>query len=196
MKVTSVEFIGSFGYPHPLPREARPEVAFFGRSNVGKSSLINTLLVRKGVARISKQPGKTRTANFFRINDRFHLVDMPGYGFARVPMGEKVRWIKLVEQYIGAQDRNNALVQLIDARHEPTAADIESIQRLNASGRPLCLVFNKVDKVKTSQLDHRIAECLSTVRVQSDAAVIPFSSVSGVGRRELWAWIRDTLSLK
>ena len=195
MKVTSVEFIGSFGHPHPLPREQRPEVAFFGRSNVGKSSLITTLLGRSGVARISKSPGKTRAANFFRVNDRFYLVDMPGYGFARVSKSEKERWVKLCEQYIGEDNRNNALIQLLDARHEPTEADIESVGRLNGSQRPLCLVFNKVDKVKPSQLNQQIAQCLSILRVDAGAAVIPFSSVSGVGKRQLWAWIKDSLSL-
>jgi GTP-binding protein len=195
MKITSVEFIGSFGYPHKLPREARPEVAFFGRSNVGKSSLINTLLRRKGVARISKTPGKTRTANFFRINDRFHLVDMPGYGYAKVPKAEKERWTKIYEQYVADDNRNNALIQLLDIRHDPTEADRESVARLSEAERPMCLVFNKSDKVKNSQVNRRISEILARLDANPQAVVMPFSSVSGVGKRELWAWIRDVLSL-
>jgi GTP-binding protein len=195
MKITSVEFIGSFGYPHKLPKEARPEVAFFGRSNVGKSSLINTLLQRKGVARISKTPGKTRTANFFRINDRFHLVDMPGYGYAKVSKAEKERWTRIYQQYVGDATRKNALIQLLDIRHDPTEADRDSVARLSEADRPMCLVFNKSDKVKNSQIDRRIVEILSKLSAKSNAVVMPFSSVSGVGKRELWVWIRDVLSL-
>ena len=137
MKVREVEFIGSFGYPHKLPREQRPEVAVFGRSNVGKSSLLNTLLGRHGVARISKTPGKTRSANFFKINDRFFVVDMPGYGFARASKAEIARWTKIFNQYVDDTERNNALIQLIDIRHDPTAADVENARRLSRTGRPL-----------------------------------------------------------
>jgi GTP-binding protein len=195
MKVTSVEFVGSFGYPHKLPKEARPEVAFFGRSNVGKSSLINTLLGRKGVARISKTPGKTRSANFFRINDRFHFVDMPGYGYAKAPKTEKARWTKIFDQYAADDTRNNALIQLLDIRHNPTEADRESVARLSASGRPLCLIFNKSDKVKPSQTNRRIREILGQLDAAPETVVLTFSSVSGDGKRELWGWIRDILSV-
>jgi GTP-binding protein len=195
MKVSSVEFVGSFGYPHKLPREARPEVAFFGRSNVGKSSLINTLLTRKGVARISKTPGKTRTANYFRINDRFHLVDMPGYGYAKVSRSEKERWSKIYDQYIDDTTRNNALIQLLDIRHDPTQADRESVARLSAADRPLCIVFNKVDKVKKGQVDRQIGGILSKLDARSDAVVLTFSSVSGTGKKQLWGWITDALGL-
>jgi GTP-binding protein len=195
MKVVSVEFVGSFGYPHKLPREARPEVAFFGRSNVGKSSLINTLLGRKGVARISKAPGRTRSANFFRINDRFHFVDMPGYGYAKVPKSEKERWTRIFDQYAADRSRHNALIQLLDIRHDPTEADRESVERLSSTGRPLCLVLNKSDKVKSSQVESRIQEILGKLEADPGAAVVPFSSVSGKGRGELWAWISDVLSV-
>lgn len=195
MKVTSVEFVGSFGYPHKLPREARPEVAFFGRSNVGKSSLINTLLGRRGVARISKTPGKTRSANFFRINERFHFVDMPGYGYAKAPKTEIARWTKIYDQYVSDDTRHNALVQILDIRHDPTEADRESVARLTASGRVLCLVFNKSDKVKSSQLERRIGQILAQLEADPRTVVVPFSSVSGRGKRELWGWITDVLSL-
>ena len=195
MKVNTVEFIGSFGYPHALPQEARPEVALFGRSNVGKSSLINTLLGRRGVARISKSPGKTRSANFFRINDCFFLVDMPGYGYARASKGEIARWTKIVDQYLGEERRHNALIQLVDFRHPPTAADVETARRLNATGRPLCIVFNKADKVKPGQRMAKMRSALGRLEVRGDSAVIPFSSVSGEGRRELWTWIEDAVSL-
>jgi GTP-binding protein len=195
MKIKTVSYVGSFGYPHRLPREQRPEVAMFGRSNVGKSSLINTLLGRRGIARISKTPGKTRTANFFLINERFFLVDMPGYGYAKVAKGEKERWTKLFDQYLGDDARSNALVQLIDIRHEPTGQDVESVARLVASGRPLCLAFNKSDKVKRGASSRSIAAALRVLDVPPETAVIPFSSVSGEGRAELWTWISDALAL-
>lgn len=195
MKITSVEFVGSFGYPHKLPREARPEVAFFGRSNVGKSSLINTLLGRKGVARISKAPGKTRSANFFRINERFHLVDMPGYGYAKVSKTEKARWTRIYDQYVSDETRRNGFIQLLDVRHDPSEADRESVSRLSAASRPLCLVFNKSDKIKSSQFDRRVREILSQLEADPDAVVVMFSSVTGQGKGELWSWITDVLSL-
>lgn len=195
MKIQSVEFTGSFGYPAKLPRERRPEVAMFGRSNVGKSSLINTMLGRRGVARISKSPGKTRAANFFLINDRFFLVDMPGYGYAKVSRAESDRFTKLFDQYVADQTRTNAFVQLVDIRHEPTDADVASVQRIAASGRPMCLVFHKSDKVRRGEARRRIAAALRLFDVADHTAVIPFSSVNGEGKRELWSWVEETLGL-
>lgn len=193
MQVRSVEFYGSFGYPAGLPEDDRPEVALFGRSNVGKSSLINALLGRRGEARVSKTPGKTRAANYFTINDRFFLVDMPGYGYARAPRTERARFQKLFEQYLDADDRRSAMVQLIDARHDPTVLDLESIGRLRRSRRPMCLVFTKADKVPKSSLRPAIARALQRLDVPADTGVVPFSSVTGQGRAELWAWIESHL---
>jgi GTP-binding protein len=190
-----VEFVGSFGYPGPLPEDSRPEVALFGRSNVGKSSLINTLLGRRGEARISKTPGKTRAANYFKINGRFFLVDMPGYGYAKVSKTERARWKNLFEQYLDADDRVNALVQLIDARHEPTELDQEALVRFSRTRRPLCLVFTKADKVSRGALDGRIRAALGLLDARPDTGVVPFSSITGQGKRELWAWIETVLSL-
>ncbi|HEU4366572.1 MAG TPA: ribosome biogenesis GTP-binding protein YihA/YsxC [Candidatus Krumholzibacteria bacterium] len=194
MRIKSVEFTGSYGFPGGFPSDPRPEVALFGRSNVGKSSLINTLLGREGVARISKTPGKTRAANFFKINDRFFLVDMPGYGYAKVARSESRRWKELFEIYLAERDRRNALVQLIDARHEPTDLDLESIHRMNATRRPLCLVFTKSDKVSKSSLDGRMAAAIRQFDVHPDAGVVAFSSITGRGRKELWAWIEAALT--
>jgi len=189
MQIRSVEFMGSFGYPEPLPDARYREIALFGRSNVGKSSLINTILGRGGVARVSKTPGKTRAANFFLINADFVLVDMPGYGYAKLPKGEIERLRRLREQYLEARDRQNALVQLIDARHAPTDLDMESVDGLLATDRPLCLVFTKSDKVPKSSLRQSIAKALKQLDVPTDTGVVPFSSVNGTGKRELWAWI-------
>jgi len=195
MKIQSVTFTGSFGFNGDFPEDPRPEVALFGRSNVGKSSLINSLLGRARVAHISKTPGKTRAANFFRINDAFFLVDMPGYGYAKVSKSERHRWQDLFERYLGADDRRNALVQLIDARHEPTQQDVDSVARMNATGRPLCLVFTKADKVAKSALNARITAAVRLLDVRSDAGAMPYSSTTGFGRKELWAWIEAALSL-
>jgi GTP-binding protein len=196
MQVRSVEFFGSFGYPAGLPDDPRPEVALFGRSNVGKSSLINTLLGRRDEARVSKTPGKTRTANYFAINKDFFLVDMPGYGYAKASKAERARFVKLFEQYIDADDRRSAFVQLIDARHDPTDLDIESIDRLRRSRRPLCLVFTKADKVSRNKLDASIARAVvDRLTVRNDVGVVPFSSVTGQGKKELWGWIESALKL-
>lgn len=193
MQIRTVEFVGSFGYPEPLPDPRYKEIALFGRSNVGKSSLINTLLGRGGVARVSKTPGKTRAANFFRINDSFLFVDMPGYGYAKLPKGEIERLRRLREQYLDADDRESALVQLIDARHEPTELDVESVARMRESGRPLCLVFTKSDKVPKSSLRQSIGKALKHLDVTADTGVVPFSSMTGQGKVELWAWIEARL---
>jgi GTP-binding protein len=195
LRVDTVDFVGSFGYPHDFPGEGKPEIAFFGRSNVGKSTLINTLLSRRKAARTSKTPGKTRSANYFRINDRFFFVDMPGYGYAKAAKTEKKRWRMIIEKYLQDRDTGKGVVQLIDIRREPTPEDIEMTVALTRSNRRLCLVFNKVDKYKRSELEERIARSLDALRVESETAIIPFSSKSGVGKRELWLWIEDTLAL-
>lgn len=195
MKIQSVEFMGSFGYPGGLPDDRRPEVALFGRSNVGKSSLINTLLGRGGVARVSKTPGKTRAANFFAVNQRFVMVDMPGYGYAKVSKSEIERLRRLREQYLDADDRRSSLVQLIDARHLPTELDREYATRLSESGRPLCLVFTKADKVAKSSLRETVGRALAHLEVPSDTGVVAFSSVTGQGKAELWAWIETQLGV-
>jgi GTP-binding protein len=195
MQVRSVQYFGSFGYPGGLPEDTRPEVALFGRSNVGKSSLINTLLGRRDEARVSKTPGKTRMANYFVINGGFFLVDMPGYGYAKAPKTERARFMKLFEQYAEADDRQSAMVQLIDARHDPTDLDLESIERLRRSRRPMCLVFTKADKVSRNKLDASIARAVRDLDVRQDTGVVPFSSVTGQGKKELWGWIESALSL-
>jgi GTP-binding protein len=195
MKIQSVEFMGSFGYPGGLPEDRRPEVALFGRSNVGKSSLINTLIGRGGVARVSKTPGKTRAANFFAINKNFVMVDMPGYGYAKVSKSEIERLRRLREQYLDADDRRSALVQLIDARHLPTELDVEFAARLAESDRPLCLVFTKADKVAKSSLRETVGRALARLEVPSHTGVVAFSSVTGQGKTELWAWIETQLGV-
>jgi GTP-binding protein len=193
--VDEVDFVGSFGFPQEFPRENKPEIAFFGRSNVGKSTLINTLLGRRKAARTSKTPGKTRNANYFRINDRFLFVDMPGYGYAKVSKVEKKRWQTIIENYLIDRDVGKGVVQLFDIRREPTPEDIEMAAALNRADRRLCLIFNKVDKCKRSEMEKRIAGSLEVLDIEPETAIIPFSSKSGVGKRQLWMWIEETLAL-
>jgi len=193
--VNTVDFVGSFGYPQPSPNEGRPEIAFFGRSNVGKSTLINTLLGRRKAARTSKTPGKTRSANYFRINDRFLFVDMPGYGYAKAAKEEKKRWRKIIDNYLQERDTGRGVVQLLDIRREPTPEDVEMTDALLRSHRRLCLVFNKVDKFKRSEVEQRIARILEGLHIPTDTAIIPFSSKTGVGKHPLWHWIEETLGL-
>ncbi len=146
------------------------------------------------MARTSKTPGKTRSANYFRINDRFCFVDMPGYGYAKVSKVEKERWKKIINGYLNDRPTAMGVIQLIDIRRDPTEADREMTDALARSGRRMCLVFNKVDKFKRSMVEERIANSLDGVEIGSSTAVVPFSSVSGIGKRELWAWIEETLS--
>ncbi|MFH1756236.1 MAG: ribosome biogenesis GTP-binding protein YihA/YsxC [Candidatus Latescibacterota bacterium] len=195
LSVDTVDFVGSFGYPQDFPREAKKEIAFFGRSNVGKSTLINTLLGRRKVARTSKTPGKTRSANYFRINNKFFLIDMPGYGYAKVPLDEKKRWQSIIANYLQERDVGRGVVQLIDIRRDPTAEDIEMSETLRGSGRRLCVVFNKVDKCKRAEVEQRIAGSLGALDMAGDTAIIPFSSKTGLGKRQLWLWIEETLRL-
>ncbi len=193
MKINSVEYVGSFGYPQPLPADQRPEVAFFGRSNVGKSTLINKLLGRRHVARTSKTPGKTRSANFFKINDRFFFVDMPGYGYAKVPKTEKERLNKIIKMYLEERPSAKGVIHLLDIRHEPSAEDRSIVALLKQCDRKICLVFNKADKVKRSKVEPQIRQGLSSLDLREDTAIIPFSSMSGIGKQALWAWIDETL---
>ncbi|MEX0842855.1 MAG: ribosome biogenesis GTP-binding protein YihA/YsxC [Gemmatimonadota bacterium] len=186
MKIRSLEFAGTVVDPTaPLPSDL-PQIAFAGRSNVGKSSLINTLLrrTRKAIARVSGEPGKTRAINFFRVNDAFFLVDLPGYGFARVPASVRESWKELVEGYLARKDGPQGVVQLIDARHEPTALDLEMMEYLAGLGVPAIVALTKVDKLKWSQRAARIKGLTDHLGVDA-SQIIPFSSKTGEGREEL-----------
>lgn len=186
MKIRSVEFAGTLVEPEaPFPGEL-PQVAFAGRSNVGKSSLINTLLrrTRKKVARVSGDPGKTRALNFFNVNDRFFLVDLPGYGYARVPDAMRDQWKELVEGYLSRPDGPHAVVQLVDARHDLQDSDRQMLDYLAGLGIPALVVLTKVDKLKRSQRASRI-ETLTRQLGLGTEQIVPFSSKTGEGRELL-----------
>jgi GTP-binding protein len=183
--IQSLEFLGpmaTLGGWRPEP--AGPEVAFAGRSNVGKSSLLNALVRRKRLARVSNTPGRTRQINFFRVNGSFVLADLPGYGYARISKERRAEWRPLIEGYLAHSAELRGIVQLLDSRHEPTEDDLHMFEFLAELGIPTIVVAMKVDKLRSSERTTRIPELAARVGV-SEGQVIPFSAVTGEGRDEL-----------
>jgi GTP-binding protein len=166
------------------PETTLPEIAFAGRSNVGKSSLINTLLRRSKAARVSNTPGRTREINFFRINDEFVLVDLPGYGYARISKDRKAEWKPMIEGYLRGSANLRGIVQLLDIRHDPTKDDLQMLDFLSQVGVPTMIVMTKTDKLTKSQAAARITAITASLGLEDDQ-VIPFSAVTGAGRDEL-----------
>lgn len=186
MKITSAEFVKSaFNKGHWLD-DGRPEIAFLGRSNVGKSSLINSLLLRKGLARTSNTPGRTQSINFFLINGDFYFADLPGYGYARVSKTMRSEWGKMAEEYLAERSELALCVQLIDARHEPTSLDKQLNEWLLFNKRPHIAVATKADKLSKNQLQRSLKTAKSVFR---DTEIIAYSSQTGMGRDELWSEI-------
>jgi len=189
MRITSAEFGTSAVTPGQFPADLGPEVAFIGRSNVGKSSLINTLLNRRGLAKTSSTPGKTRTINFFRINGQFGFVDLPGYGWAQVSRAERAAWGPMMEQFFRTRQQLDGLVQLIDVRHAPSADDQRTRAWLLQWQRPLLVVATKVDKISRTQRFSHLKQISETLNLDADAPLIVFSAHTGEGREKIWAWI-------
>lgn len=184
MNINNVKFEFAAGSAKQLPKSEKPEVIFSGRSNVGKSSLINKLVNRKSLARVSATPGKTATINFFSV-DSYHLVDLPGYGYAKVSQSEKLRWAELMEGYF-AQDRNFCLVvQIVDMRHPPTKDDMQMIDFLYQNGFPFIIVLTKKDKLKKSQISQRLEDLQEELRDYPDISVFPFSAQTGEGAEDI-----------
>jgi GTP-binding protein len=166
------------------PVSELPEIAFSGRSNVGKSSLLNALVRRKSLARVSSTPGKTREINFFRVNDAFHLVDLPGYGYARVSKAARHTWRPLIEGYLRTSEHLRGVVQLIDSRHPPSEEDHRMMQFLALLGVPTIVVATKIDKLKRSERDATLGALAAQLGIDDDQ-LIPFSAHTGEGRDEL-----------
>jgi GTP-binding protein len=190
MKITSAEFIKSaFDRTHWID-DKRPQIAFLGRSNVGKSSLINSLLLRKGLARTSNTPGRTQSINFFLINDAFYFADLPGYGYAKVSKTMRADWGKMAEEYL-AESRELALcVQLVDARHEPTTLDKQLNEWLIHYEKPHIVAATKADKLSSNELRKAVKVIQQTF---SGTGVIAYSSNTGSGRDALWAEINSAV---
>ena len=163
-----------------VPKDKLPDIAFIGRSNVGKSSLINMLTQHKGLAKVSATPGKTRLINHFTINDSWDLVDLPGYGYAKVPKAEKERWAKLIESYFAHPDYITLGVLIVDARHKPTADDVTMCDWFRGTGCPMIVVANKLDKLKKSQVEPALALIRETLELTDEDVLVPFSAEKGI----------------
>ena len=194
LQVHQSEFVTSVGWLSQLPHEDFPEVAFAGRSNVGKSSLINRLMARKSLALTSNTPGKTRTLNFYLINRNLHFVDLPGYGFAKRSMSERKQWATLVNGYLETSQKLRGIVQLIDARHDPTPEDLDLIDFLTHGDRRFLLVATKTDKLSRNKIRKRLSDTERIVAQVGDIPVLPFSATTGAGRHELLDWIEDVIA--
>lgn len=191
MKIKNVALETVCGITSTLPENHLPEIAFAGKSNVGKSSLINALMQRKSLARTSSQPGKTQTINFYNINEELYFVDLPGYGFANVPESVKVKWGKMIENYLLHSQQLKAVFLLIDIRHEPGKNDRDMYNWIVDRGYYPIIIATKLDKIKRSQIDKQIKLIKSGLKVKSNTAVIPFSAETKQGRDELYALIEE-----
>ena len=174
------------GVTSTLPENEWPEIAFAGKSNVGKSSLINALMNRKSLARTSSQPGKTQTINFYNINDCMYLVDLPGYGYAKVAQSEKEKWGKLIERYLHSSKMLRAVFLLIDIRHEPSKNDKMMYDWIVAQGYEPIIIATKLDKLKRSQVQKHVKMVRQGLSLLPGSQVIPFSAVTKQGREEMW----------
>lgn len=185
MIIKNVELETVCGVTSVLPDNDLPEIAFAGKSNVGKSSLINGLVNRKALARTSSQPGKTQTINFYNVNKELYFVDLPGYGYAKVSEKEKVKWGKMIEDYLHSSKKLCAVFLLIDIRHEPSANDINMYQWILANGYEPIIIATKLDKIKRSQLQKHIKMIRTTLGVVPGTEILPFSAQTKQGRDEI-----------
>ena len=191
MNIHKVELSISAVKPNQYPKTDFPDLAFAGRSNVGKSSLINKLLNRKSLARVSQKPGKTATINFYNIDDTLHFVDLPGYGFAQVSKEEKKRWGNMIETYLNTREQLSQVILLVDSRHKPTADDIMMLSFIRGVCPRAVVVATKFDKLKPSQRDDSIKLIIETLELKGNDIIIPFSSVKGLGCEEFWAYVNE-----
>lgn len=185
LNVNRAEFVRSAAKPADFPRDALPQVVFAGRSNVGKSSVINRLLNRKNLARVGSAPGKTTHINYFLIDSRLYLVDLPGYGYAKVSRQERERWGRLINGWFADASLMTLGVLVVDARHKPTADDRTMADFFKATGKPFAVAANKLDKLKRSEVDGNLLCIRQTLDLSSEMPVIPFSAEKGDGRQEL-----------
>ena len=188
MNLQNVEFLISAASPKDFPRTRLPEIAFAGKSNVGKSSVINRLLQRKNFARVGEKPGKTIHVNYFTVDKCSYFVDLPGYGYAKVSQAEKDRWSRLMEDYFAA-GRIDLGILIVDARHAPTNNDIAMARWFLDSGCPFVVVANKLDKLKKSEIVPNLQTIREDLELPEECPVIPFSAEKGDGRDELMKYI-------
>jgi GTP-binding protein len=191
MKVSSAEFVKSAFKETDWPKDTKPEIAFLGRSNVGKSSLINSLLMVRGLARTSSTPGRTQSLNFFSINERFWFVDLPGFGYARVPKEIKSTWGEMATTYLANRNQLVLSIHIVDSRHEPTKQDLQLHEWLEHSNKPKLIVATKSDKLSNNELRRNLEHI---ARVLDDDSVVAYSAKTGRGRDEVWRAIKSAVS--
>ena len=190
MKVIKAEFLKSAFKEDDWPKDSKPEIAFLGRSNVGKSSLINSLLSAHKLARTSSTPGRTQSLNFFDINDQFRFVDFPGFGYAKVPKEIKSSWGEMATSFLAKRRQLVLSIHLVDSRHEPTKQDLQLHEWLDESDKPRLIVATKSDKLSNNELKKNLEHI---ARVLNDDSVMAYSAKSGRGRDELWRAIRSAI---
>ncbi len=193
MIIRKAEFITSAVEPHQYPNLGLPEIALAGRSNVGKSSIINAMVNRNGLAKVGNTPGKTRLINFFNVNDTLLLVDLPGYGYAKVSKEERKSWGSLAETYLNTREHLKIILLLLDIRHEPTEDDALMLEYIRESGRKLIVVANKSDKISRSEQKRHIDRIRNVLNLSSDIDIIPISSLKKTGIEALWERIEMSL---
>ncbi len=196
MKVQTAEFMLGVADLKQLPHEGLPEIALAGRSNVGKSSMLNKLSGRKKLARISRTPGKTRELNLYKIDNRMIIVDLPGYGFAKVPDHVKEKWGQLVESYLNSREELAAIVQLVDARHPPTRDDVQMYEWIRHYQVPSLIAVTKVDKIARGKRAAALRSVQELLEPDETTPVIFFSGETGEGSKELLGWMREAAGLR
>ncbi len=194
MVIKQAELEKVIGVTSRIPQNTLPEVAFAGKSNVGKSSLLNALVNRKSLARTSSAPGKTQTINFYRVNQAFYLVDLPGYGYAKVSVEAKQQWGKLIERYLHTSAQLKSVFLLVDIRHDPGENDRIMYEWICENGFEPIIIATKQDKIKRSQVPRQIRAIREGLNARSGTPVIPFSAETKQGREEIWALIEKLLS--
>ena len=191
MNLHNAEFVKSAARPSDFISDGLPQFVFSGKSNVGKSSVINKLLNRKNFARVGASPGKTIHVNYFLIDKKAYFVDLPGYGYAKVSKDERMRWSRLMESYFANPDTMTLGVMIVDSRHKPTADDVTMAHWFKESGRPFVVVANKTDKVSPSRVQENLDLIAQTLSLPENVRVIPFSAEKGTGREQLLAVINE-----
>lgn len=189
MIIKSLELETVCGITSTLPQHKKLEMAFWGRSNVGKSSLLNVLWNRKSMARISAQPGKTQTINYYNVNDLCYMVDLPGYGYAKVSKELAAKWMKMIEKYLDTSEALRVIFLLIDIRHEPTKKDIEMYQLLYKKGFNPLIIATKADKIIKGARAKQIALIRKTLKADAETPILPFSALNKEGKDEIWEYI-------
>lgn len=195
MNIKSIELETVVGITSRLPENELPEIAFAGKSNVGKSSLINALMNRKSFARTSSQPGKTQTINFYRINEQLYFVDLPGYGYAKVSQEIREKWGRMIERYLEKSKMLKLIFLLIDIRHEPSANDKLMYDWIVHQGYQPVIIATKLDKISRNALDKQLRLIRTTLGAPKETGILPFSAETKQGREEIWALMEETASL-